>query len=272
MTTRYGLRRTPEEYERLRAQARAWEDATARLLDRVGLSEGMSCLDAGCGPGETMRLMAERVGPAGRVLGLDADGALGEQAQEMLRDAGHGQCSVTAYEIGGETLPGGTYDLVFARLLLFHLPERTEVLARLWEAVAPGGTLLVQDYDLSVVSTVPESLVVEGFTGLMTRIFEGIGCDVRVGTRLPALFAEAGIGTPDGTEIAGMVATLGPARMMLEAVVRGALPAAVARGVVEPEGAERVLARLAQEAAEHPDRPLLPPLLVGAWKTKAPTP
>ena len=48
----YALGRTPEEYERLRAQARVWEAATGRLLDQVGLAPGASCLDAGCGPGE----------------------------------------------------------------------------------------------------------------------------------------------------------------------------------------------------------------------------
>ena len=55
------------EYERLRAQARVWEAATGRLLDQVTLAPGARCLDAGCGPGETMRLMAQRVGPAGHV-------------------------------------------------------------------------------------------------------------------------------------------------------------------------------------------------------------
>src|SRR5918912_3741310 len=88
----YALARTPEEYERLRAQARVWAPVTARLLDRVGLAPGARCLDAGCGPGETMRLMAERVGPAGRVLGGDADAPLGAQALAMLHDAGHRQC------------------------------------------------------------------------------------------------------------------------------------------------------------------------------------
>src|ERR1700687_1609386 len=29
----------------------------------------MSCLDLGCGPGEVMRLMAQRVGPTGRIVG-----------------------------------------------------------------------------------------------------------------------------------------------------------------------------------------------------------
>ena len=51
----YALGHTPEEYERLRMQARKWETATGRLLDQVGLGPGASCLDAGCGPGETMR-------------------------------------------------------------------------------------------------------------------------------------------------------------------------------------------------------------------------
>ncbi len=36
----YALGHTPEEYERLRAQARAWEAATGRLLDQVGLAAG----------------------------------------------------------------------------------------------------------------------------------------------------------------------------------------------------------------------------------------
>src|SRR5918912_2648065 len=88
----YALARTPEEYERLRAQARIWEPVTARLLDRIGLAPGARCLDAGCGPGETMRLMAERVGASGRVLGVDVDAALGAHAFATLHAAGHAQC------------------------------------------------------------------------------------------------------------------------------------------------------------------------------------
>src|SRR5215475_2694957 len=88
----YALGHTPEEYERLRMQARSWQAATGRLLDEVGLAPGASCLDAGCGPGETMRAMAARVGPAGRVLGVDADQALAAMTQATLRVEGHRQC------------------------------------------------------------------------------------------------------------------------------------------------------------------------------------
>ncbi|MBT0770138.1 class I SAM-dependent methyltransferase [Kineosporia sp. J2-2] len=268
MPENYGMRRTPEEYERLRAQARIWEDATGRLLGRLGLAEGASCLDAGCGPGEAMRLMAERVGPSGSVTGLDSDAALGASAQDMLHGLGHTQCRVRSYEIGAEPIPDGPYDLVFARLLLFHLPHRAQVLARLWDAVAPGGYLLVQDYDLGVVGSVPPSPASDDVNALLADAFGAIGCDIRTGAKLGSLFAEAGIGAPDGSDIAGTLSALGPGRAMLEGVVRGVLPAAVARGAVDPARAEAVLARVAQEADAHPDRPLLPPLLIGTWKRK----
>ena len=95
----YALARTPEEYERLRAQSRVWEAATGRLLDRVALAPGSRCLDAGCGPGETMRLMAQRVGPSGRVVGIDVDATLGGQALAMLHDAGHRQCEFARVDL-----------------------------------------------------------------------------------------------------------------------------------------------------------------------------
>ena len=128
----YALGHTPEEYARLRMQARMWEPATGRLLDQIGLGPGASCLDAGCGPGETMRAMAERVGPAGRVLGIDADPELGARTLATLHGAGHHQCSFQTQDLTtGEPIPGAPFDLVYARLLLFHLPQRVEVLARL---------------------------------------------------------------------------------------------------------------------------------------------
>ena len=69
--------RDVNEYQRLRDQALMWQRATEEVLDRVGLKPGMSCLDVGSGPGAVMRLMANRVGPQGRVTGIEIDGKLG---------------------------------------------------------------------------------------------------------------------------------------------------------------------------------------------------
>ena len=47
----YALARAPEEYERLRAQARVWETATTRVLDQIGLSAGSALPGRGLRPG-----------------------------------------------------------------------------------------------------------------------------------------------------------------------------------------------------------------------------
>jgi SAM-dependent methyltransferase len=73
------------EAERLRRQGRLVENMTRPLLEKIGLSPGMSCLDVGCGPGEAMRLMGEMVGDTGTVVGVDIDGTAGRSAIDRLR-------------------------------------------------------------------------------------------------------------------------------------------------------------------------------------------
>jgi ubiquinone/menaquinone biosynthesis C-methylase UbiE len=268
-TDRYAGERSAREYERLRRQARTWEEATLRILDRVGLDPGARCLDAGCGPGETMRLMAERVGPAGRVLGIDLDESLGAQAIGMLHDAGHRQCEFASVDLrAGDALPGAPFDLVYTRLLLFHLPDRVAVLRRLWDAVAPGGHLVVQEYDVPPAGPVP---TLDSYEALMRTILDTLtaaGADVRLGARLGDLFAQAGLGAPDGSDVAGRMETLAGSRWMIEGTYRSLLTAAQAYGIITEAQAAARLAAAARDAAQHSDRPVLFPLMIGAWKRK----
>lgn len=269
-TAEYALARTPEEYERLSMQARVWEPATGRLFDQVGLAAGATCLDAGCGPGETMRLMAQRVGPSGRVTGIDVDEPLGAQALAALRLAGHRQCAFVAADLtADEPIPGAPFDFVFARLLLYHLPERVEVLRRLWEAVAPGGHLVVQDYDVRSAGVLPELDTVEEFRRFATAAFTAAGCDIHAGARLPQLFAEAGVGTPDGTDVAGRLEPLSRGQHFLTGVHNGLLATALAHGITTPDESTAWRGAIAHDAELYPDRPVLWPLLIGAWKRKA---
>jgi ubiquinone/menaquinone biosynthesis C-methylase UbiE len=266
---RYALGRTAAEYERLRAQARVWEASTARLFHQIALAPGASCLDAGCGPGMTMRLMAEWVGTTGRVVGIDVDASLGADALANLRDAGHRQCAFRAHDVAAATpIPGAPFDLVYARLLLFHLPERVSVLARLWDAVAPGGHLVVQDYDVRAISVLPALDSVEELLRVMRAAFDAAGAQVSTGARLPHLFARAGVGGPDGTDVAGRLEPLATGGALLERTYRSVLPTALAHGITNERAAAATLAAFDRDTAEFPDRPMLWPLLIGAWKQK----
>lgn len=267
----YVLGRTDQEYDRLRAQARVWEAATGRLLDRVAVACGARCLDAGCGPGETMRLLAQRVGPTGHVCGVDLDEGLGRQAIAALHADGHRQCAFTATDLEDATdpIPGAPYDVVYARLLLFHVTARILVLRRLWAAVAPGGHLIVHDYDLLSTNVLPDLESMQKWRRVVFATFTAAGCDIQIGHRLPSLFAAAGIGVPDGTDVAGRLENVSSGGSMLVAVYRSLLPAAVAQGLTTDDDGRRWQEDFRRDMIDRADDPLLWPLLLGVWKRKA---
>ena len=70
---RYVIRGGQAGFERLQALARMRLPETSNLLDRVGVAPGWTCLDLGSGSGDFTFELARRVGPTGRVTGLDMD-------------------------------------------------------------------------------------------------------------------------------------------------------------------------------------------------------
>ena len=88
MTSRYMLRGGIHGRERLRLIARALGATTGNLFDRLGIDLGMRCLDVGCGGGDVALELARRVGPGGRVVGVDIDDAKLELGRHEASAAG----------------------------------------------------------------------------------------------------------------------------------------------------------------------------------------
>ena len=86
----YSLGSNPGESARLLRQADELAPDSRALLDRVGLLPGHSALDLGCGPRGILELLAGRVSPGGRVVGIDADPAHAAMAAEFAADRGLG--------------------------------------------------------------------------------------------------------------------------------------------------------------------------------------
>ena len=82
----YALGRDTAEAERLRRQTIELQPLAAELLDRVGVTEGQSAIDVGCGPRGILELLAERVGPRGRVVGLEVDPVHVATARELVAE------------------------------------------------------------------------------------------------------------------------------------------------------------------------------------------
>jgi ubiquinone/menaquinone biosynthesis C-methylase UbiE len=264
----YVLARTSAEYQRLRTQARLWEQVTAQALDRVGIGAGMRCLDVGCGPGEVMRLMAGRVGASGRVTGLDNDGRVGGEAVEVLRATVAGQFEFIQAdaETTGEPV-GGPFDLVYARLLLFHLRDPVEMVRKMYAWTRPGGVLLVQDWDCRPMDIVPRLATWAEYERVMYGVFEKAGRDPRIGTKLPLHFAAAGLGEPDGTDVAGQLRPLAEIGGLYQGVYQSMQPAALRFGLTTEAAGQAFIAEIT-EAIRQRRGAGMSPLLVSAWKHK----
>jgi ubiquinone/menaquinone biosynthesis C-methylase UbiE len=261
--------RTPEEYQRLRRQAKVWEPATIRVLREAGLRKGMSCLDVGCGPGEVMRLMGELVGATGHVTGLDYDGKAGRLAIEVLQATTKSRFAFIEQDIDtAEEIPGQPFDLTYARFFLLHARDPLAVLRKMYAWTKPGGCIVVQDFNAHTGDIYPKAEFLEEIEKVISRTARHGGKDLKIGHKLPAYFVEAGIGDPDGTDVAGTIGSLKEYGWLVSETYRNLLPRAIQMGLTTETESKALLEKLSQ--AEKSDRyySTLLPSVIGAWKRK----
>jgi SAM-dependent methyltransferase len=258
--------RDAEEYLRLRNQAAMWQSATETFLDKLGLKPGMSCLDVGSGTGSVMRLLADRVGPDGKVTGLEIDGKLGAQALADLKTEGGAEFAlVEGNALEMETLPGAPFDLTYCRLFLMHMQDPVAVLERMLAWTKPGGVLAAQEFDFGAIAIEPLCPAMGEFNRLFEGVFRGHGRNLRAGRQLPAQFEAAGIGVPDGTLAEVKYIPLSDMAAMLIGVYQGLFASAVDLGLADHARAEAFKQDMAEAAADGRYY-CLTPILIGAWK------
>jgi SAM-dependent methyltransferase len=266
-TDGYVLARTEAEYQRLRMQARFWEPATRAVLEEAGVAPGMRCLDAGCGPGEAMRLIGRLVGPEGHVTGLDIDAALGAHMLAALRrEEGPRFDFVSADLMRGDPVPGAPFDVVFARLLMIHMTDPVGAARNLAAQLRPGGKLILMDYDLSRMACRPEHPAMTRAFAIVADCFTRGGKDADCGLRLAGYLAGAGLPMPEGTRVETFYASIASGGPMVRAVLASLVPAARTLGVAEPEEIAGIQARIAGLEAENRHFALGPPM-IGVWTT-----
>ena len=77
----YALGRSDDEHARLTEQANFLRPLTERFFRLAGIAPGMTVLDVGSGVGDVAFLLAELVGPEGKIVGVDIDGAALEKVR-----------------------------------------------------------------------------------------------------------------------------------------------------------------------------------------------
>src|SRR5215469_15436016 len=260
----YTLGSSEGETSRLQRQADELAPDNSALLDRVGLRPGQSVIDLGCGPRGILDLLAERVSPGGRVVGVDADTAHIAMAAEFAAARGLNGVEVMAADARHTGLPSGSFDLVHGRTLLVNIPEPEAVVAEMVRLAKPGSWIVSVEPDTEYALCYPAHPAFDRLVELFDAAFRRNGADPFIGRRLPELYREAGL-EDIGVEARAPIHPPGDTRRTIQLdLVRSMRPMILAMGLAE----ERELDELDRTAREHlanPNTLVMPGLYFLAW-------
>jgi SAM-dependent methyltransferase len=246
-----------EAGQRFDALAELFNPSTFRHMLSVGLSPGWRVWEVGAGGVSVPGWIADQT--QNYVLATDIDTSWLNQGRSGFE--------VRKHDIGTELAPSEQFDLVHARLVLVHVPERAAALATMIGALKPGGWILLEEADPGLQPLVcpdeygPEQALANrlklGFRSLMADC----GVDLSFGRKLPRLLRTAGLVDVGSDSFFPMS---GPACNELErATVEQIRERLMAAGLATGDEIDRHLANVAAGTLDLATSPM-----VSAWARK----
>jgi SAM-dependent methyltransferase len=170
-------------------RAIVWQELRQQTYPLLDVQLGHQLLDVGCGKGEVVRELAQRVGGTGRVIGVD-------KSETMIGEARRRAQGITLpceYRLGDVyhlEFADNTFDGCRAERIFMHLDDPLPALSEMRRVMRSGGHLVIAELD-------SETRVVDSDDRALTRRILRYICDQdangRIGRQLPRLFKQAGL-------------------------------------------------------------------------------
>jgi len=182
LTYVFDATRDQSELERLQAIEKVFDPATKCRMTSVGIAPGWRCLEVGPGAGSILHWLANTVGNAGWVTGVDIN-------PRFLAQQSGSNWNVIEGDIRNVELGDTRFDLIHARYVLIHLADHKAALERMFAHLKPGGWIVLEEPDFSAARPIhgPDDRCrsVENVNHAIKTMFTQLGMDYAIGLRLP---------------------------------------------------------------------------------------
>jgi SAM-dependent methyltransferase len=185
----YPIETRKGEIERLEMQADAHAADAKVLFDLIGVGPGWRCVDLGCGPRGVTDLLSERVGAAGRVVGVDRN-------EEFLAHARSRAAANVEHRHGDACdtgLADASFDLIHMRFVAATTSDPESLLREAVRLVRPSGVVALQEPDPDTMACYPPHPAWDRLLTAMEAAFANVGADLHIARRLHTLLAQAGL-------------------------------------------------------------------------------
>jgi demethylmenaquinone methyltransferase/2-methoxy-6-polyprenyl-1,4-benzoquinol methylase len=155
---------TPEQVEEVYRWLARYYDAAARVLDVLGLSydrlrheavdalmlkDGDVVLEIGCGTGANFPLLEKRIGPSGRIIGIDLTRAMLDEAEKRVEAEGWKNVELVHCPASRYPFAGQSFDAVLSTFALTLEPNYDAIIESIARALRPNGIFAIADLKLA---------------------------------------------------------------------------------------------------------------------------
>ncbi|MFZ0034158.1 MAG: arsenite methyltransferase [Sedimentisphaerales bacterium] len=134
----------------------------------ASLRQGETVLDLGSGAGFDCFLAANKVGPAGKVIGVDMTAEMVEKAKENAQKGHYTNVEFRLGEIERLPVDDNSVDVVISNCVINLVPDKSDAFKEAYRVLKPGGRLMVSDVVL--LKSLPKSIQnsVEAYIGCLS--------------------------------------------------------------------------------------------------------